>query len=128
MTPGRACLAPVILAALLASPSGASGAATAQQPPETAAETPKDTLGRETPRGTLFGFMAAARQGNFNLAALYLNTPLRDQAAAELAGQLFLVLDARLPARLHEISDKPEGSLANPLKPDQDVIGTIETE
>lgn len=115
---------------LLVHPSVTSGAAPAQAPASTTApaqaDVPKDTLGRETPRGTLFGFMAAARKGNFDLAALYLNTNLRDRAAADLASQLFLVLDARLPARLQELSDRPEGSLANPLKPDQDIVGTIE--
>ncbi len=38
------------------------------------------------------------------------------------------MLDRRLPARLNEVSNSPEGSLANPLRPDQDVIGTISTE
>jgi hypothetical protein len=35
------------------------------------------------------------------------------------------VLDRRLPPRLAELSDRPEGSLANPLKPDQDIVGSI---
>ena len=38
-----------------------------------------------------------------------------------------MVLDSRLPARLNELSDRQEGALANPLKPDQDVVGTIST-
>ena len=113
----------MLLAALLVAPSAAGGAAPAQPPPP-AAEA-KDALGRDTPRGTLFGFIDAARKGNFPLAALYINTPLRDAAAAELAQQLFVVLDARLPARLQDVSETPTGSLANPLKPDQDLIGTI---
>lgn len=124
-------LALVVVAALLAHPSVASGAAPAQAPTPTSAaspaEAPKDTLGRETPRGTLFGFMTAARKSNFDLAALYLNTHLRDRAAAELASQLFVVLDTRLPARLQEVSDRPDGSRANPLRPDQDIVGTIDT-
>ena len=44
-------------------------------------ETPKDTLGRETPRGTVLGFLSAARKGNAQIAALYLNTPLRGAEA-----------------------------------------------
>jgi MscS family membrane protein len=104
-----------------------AGSAAAAQPPASPSA-PADTLGRETPRDTLFGFIDAAQKNNFDLAALYLNTPLRDKAAAELAQQLFVILDARLPARLQDVSDKPEGSLANPLKPDQDVIGTIATD
>ena len=34
---------------------------------------------------------------------------------------------AACPPRLDELSDRPEGSLANPLKPDQDIVGTITT-
>lgn len=90
-------------------------------------EPPKDALGRDTPRGTLLGFMNAARGGRDDAAVLYLNTRLRGRAAVELAQQLFVVLDRRLPARLNELSDQPAGSLSNPLNPDQNVIGTIST-
>ena len=96
-------------------------------PPEAKPETPKDTLGRSTPRGTVVGFLNAARKGNAEIAALYLNTPLRGDDAHSLARQLGVVLDRRLPPRLSQISDEPEGSVPDPLKPDEDVIGTIVT-
>src|SRR5262245_14844162 len=95
--------------------------------PAAAPAAPKDSLGRDTPRGTLLGFMDEARKGNDAAAVLYLNTNQRDKAAAELAHKLYVVLDSRLPARLNDLSDRPEGSLANPLKPGQDVVGTIPT-
>jgi len=91
-------------------------------------EAPKDVLGRGTPRGALLGFMSAAKKDNLDIAVLYLNTSLRGPDAQLLAHQLATVLDRRLPARLNQISDKPEGSIPDPLQPDQDVIGTIETE
>ena len=69
--------------------------------------------------------MGAARTGDDELAAQYLNTPARGNAAAVLTHQLFIVLDRRLPPRLNELSDNPEGSLSNPLKPDQELVGTI---
>ncbi len=90
-------------------------------------EAPKDTLGRTTPRGTVFGFISASRKGNAEIAALYLNTPLRGGDAVVLSRQLATVLDRRLPARLNLISDVPEGSIPDPLRPDEDVIGTIVT-
>ncbi len=90
-------------------------------------EPPKDTLGRDTPRGTVLGLLSAAQKGNAELAALYLNTSLRGAAAAALARQLAIVIDRRLPARINEISNKPEGSRPNPLKPDEDLVGIIET-
>ena len=90
-------------------------------------EAPKDTLGRETPRGAVLGFLNAARKGNDEIAVLYLNTSLRGENAHTLVHQLAEVLNRKLPARLNEISDKPEGSIPDPLKPDEDVIGTIGT-
>jgi MscS family membrane protein len=98
-----------------------SQAAGTQKPPTTvpqhetttvpAAEPPKDVLGRGTPRGAIMGFITAARKGNGELAVLYLNTPLRGEAAQVLARQLAAVLNQRLPPRLNQISDKPEGSV-----------------
>jgi MscS family membrane protein len=90
-------------------------------------EPPKDVLGRTTPRGAVFGFLSAARKGNKEIATLYLNTPIRGAEAQALAEQLGAVLDRRLPARLNELSDKPEGSLPDPLRPDEDLVGTIST-
>jgi MscS family membrane protein len=89
-------------------------------------EPPKeDVLGRTTPRGAVMGFLNASRKGNAEIAALYLNTPLRGRDAENLASQLAVVLNRRLPARLNELSDKPEGSLPDPLRPDEDLVGTI---
>jgi len=104
-------------------------ASPAQAPPApaTPAAPAQDALGRDTPRGTVMGFIEAARRGNNEATPLYLDTALKGQAAVELAHKLFVVLDNRLPARLNELSDRPEGSLANPLKPDQDLVGTIAT-
>src|SRR5262245_60490966 len=104
----------------------------AQAPPVPAAssaqpvEPVRDALGRDTPRGTVIGFMTAARRENNEAAALYLNVG-REEGATELAHQLYGVLDTRLPARLNQVSDRPEGSLANLLKPDQDIVGAIDT-
>jgi MscS family membrane protein len=93
--------------------------------PAPAPEIPNDSLGRTTPRGTVFGFLAASQKKDYNIAAKYLNTNLRSKAAAHLAEQLSVVLDRRLPARLNQLSDKPEGSRSDPLNPDRDLVGTI---
>ena len=71
--------------------------------------------------------MSAARSGNDETSPLYLDTSLKGQGAVELARKLYVVLDSRLPARLNELSDRPEGAPDNPLKPDQDIVGTINT-
>jgi MscS family membrane protein len=95
--------------------------------PEVQSEPPKDPLDRSTPRKAVLGFLSSARRGNAEVAALYLNTSLRGADAQTLAQQLAVVLDRRLPARLNEISDEPEGSMPDPLKPDEDLIGTVST-
>ena len=105
----------------------ASAQTPAQPPPPASAQpaAPRDALGRSTPRGTVLGFLSAGRKGEYQLARQYLDTTLRDQAAEPLASQLFVVLDARLPARLTQLSDEPEGSRANPLAADEEHIATI---
>jgi MscS family membrane protein len=101
--------------------------APAVQKPAVQPEPPRDALGRSTPRGTVIGFLTAARKGEDELARQYLNTGRDTAAATDLAHQLFVVLDARLPARLTQLSDEAEGSRSNPLMPNQEVVGTIES-
>jgi hypothetical protein len=61
------------------------------------------------------------------VASQYLNTRLRDKAAEQLAKQLFTVLDRRLPPRLQQLSDSPQGSQSD-LKSGQDLVGTISSD
>jgi len=87
-----------------------------------------DLLGRNTPRGTVLGFLKAARNGDDEAAAQYLNTRSKGKTAAALAHQLFVVLDRRLPAKLNELSDRPEGSVPFLTRPDEDLVGRISSE
>ena len=85
----------------------------------------RDALGRSTPRGTVLGFLIAARKGENEAAAQYLDTSETPKDASHLASQLFVVLDRGLPARLNEISDRPEGTASDLLNPNLYVVGTI---
>ncbi len=105
--------------ALAQLPTRAPSSATKQS------DQPQDALGRTTPRGTVLGFLVAAGNGNYELAAQYLNTRLHGKAASILAQQLSYVLDRRLPARLNNLSNDSEGSLSDALHPTQDLVGTI---
>jgi MscS family membrane protein len=69
------------------------------------------------------GFLSAARRGNYEIAAQYLNTRLRGKAAEQLAHKLFVVLNRCLPARLNEIDDTPEGSRTDLPNPNQELVG-----
>ena len=71
--------------------------------------------------------MSAARANKQEVTPLYLNSGLSGNAATELAQQLYVVLNSRLPVRVNILSDKAEGSMVNPLRPDEDVVGTINT-
>jgi MscS family membrane protein len=86
---------------------------------------PTDALGRDTPRGTVNGFLAASRRGDEEIARQYLTVQAPGTNTAELTEQLFVVLDVRMETRLAQISDMPEGSRSNPLRPDHEVVGTI---
>jgi MscS family membrane protein len=122
----RACL--LSLALLFCFPAWGQITAPASTPaaaqPEVH-EVPEDPLGRSTPRGTVLGFLKAARNGDDELAARYIDTRLKGAGAADLAHELFIVLDRRLPPRLHQLSNAPEGSLSNLLHPDREIVGTI---
>src|SRR6516162_3527494 len=125
MVLGRASAFWVLLAATAAAdaraqivpPSATAATAAAAQP---AQALPPDALGRTTPRGTVFGFLAAARKDDDELARQFLNSRLTGDAGRDLAHELYVVLDAKLPAKLTLLSDVPEGSRANPLAPDID--------
>ncbi len=100
--------------------SPATGTSAAPEPTQST-----DTLARNTPRGTVLAFLAAARKGDYTLAAEYLNTKLRGRDAAKLAEELAFVLDHRLPAKLNEISMEPDGTQSNITAPNEEFIGTI---
>jgi MscS family membrane protein len=131
MSPRRAWVIAVLLAsaaaprvfAQLVPPSAT--AATAAATSATQSPQPSDPLGRTNPRGAVLGFLNAARKDDFELARQYLNTRAPADAARELAHDLFVVLDARLPPKLTLITEAPEGSHTNPLEPDLETIGTI---
>src|SRR3954468_14770862 len=118
---GSALFAVCVIALAPASVAGAQAPRDTPPAADAAAAAPqaplKDSLGRDTPRGTVIGFLTAARKGENELARGYLDSRARGTAADDLTDQLFVVLEARLPARLTQLSDQPEGSRSNPLTP-----------
>jgi MscS family membrane protein len=95
--------------------------------PEVAA-TASDALGRETPRGTVMGFLSAAQDENYSVAAKYFQ-PLpghRRLGAAEeqdLAAQLLAVINQKiLASSLDSLSPDPQGRLDDGLPPNQELL------
>ena len=84
-------------------------------------------LGRDTPRGTVPGIPHRRAHGRRRRSpSQYLNTRLTGRSRGALAHQLFVVLDARLPPRLGQVSDQPDGSRRDPLAPDREIIGMVD--
>lgn len=74
------------------------------------------------------GFLSAAYSQKYDTAAQYLDTRSRGKDAADLAKELFFVLDRRLPAKLNNLSNDPLGSMSDPLDSRREVIGHLVTE
>src|SRR5882762_9582381 len=98
------------------------GRTQAQEPtPATA-----DPLGRETPSGTVLGFLQAAQFGNYKAASDYLqiSAARRPSQGPDLAEKLKVLMDRAFVTGLRRLSTRPEG---NPEygEPDQQTIGTF---
>lgn len=112
----------------------ALAASTAAQPPSPveAIEKRPEALDRTTPRGAVHGYLVAARAGDYEKAASYLNlSPVpRSQRAEEgpqLARNLKLVLDRVLWIDLEALSDEPLGDRDDGLPARRERVGVIET-
>lgn len=94
----------------------------AQPPP--AAEAPTDEFGRDTPYGTVVGFLKAAEQSDWRRASEFLDSKRPPKQKQELARQLKLVLDRGLALDLKSISNNPLGSPTEKWRVTRNEIGT----
>src|ERR1700693_6012723 len=86
-----------------------------------------DPLGRNTPSGTLYGFLQAAQSGNYSIAAQYLQmSAARRQAQGEdVATKLKLVIDRAFTGDLRRISNQPDGTPQEGMPLDRQKVGTL---
>ena len=87
-----------------------------------------DPLGRNTPQGTVTGFVRAIQREDYERAAEYLDTRLQPKQRRELARQLGIVLDRKMVANLQGFSNKPEGDLEDGLRTNRDRVGIVKGE
>jgi len=87
-------------------------------------EAPKDSLGRDTPYATVVGFLKAAEHGDWEHAAVYLDSKQPPATKQELARELKLVLDRGLKLDLEKISKNPLGSPTEKWRLTRNEIGT----
>jgi MscS family membrane protein len=112
----------LVVSLVVVAPALASGLVSPKPAPEAAA--PADPLGRDTPRGTVVGFIKAVESENYERAVQYLDTRASPKAAQELARELKEVLDRRLSAAdIDSLSTKPEGRLSDDLPVNVERVG-----
>jgi MscS family membrane protein len=103
---------------------------TAPQPApatQTAPAVPPDPLGRETPRGTMLGFIKAAQEEKYAVAVEYFQPPpsrrrRSEQDDEELAAQLLTIFNQKFAGALELTSRDPLGHLDDGLPADQEKI------
>lgn len=93
---------------------------------------PVDEYDRGTPRSSVKGFFKAARGGEYERAAQYLdlrNLPrwIDQNEGPELARQLKIALDRTLWVDLEQVSADPKGSIEDGLPAQRESIGGIKT-
>ncbi|HEV2103723.1 MAG TPA: mechanosensitive ion channel family protein [Candidatus Acidoferrum sp.] len=106
------------------------GLATTPQPAAaapSASAIPPDPLGRETPRGSLVGFIKAAQEEHYVVAIEYFQPPpsrrrRSEQDDEELAAQLLSIFNQKFAGALELTSRDPLGRLDDGLPPDQERI------
>ena len=86
-----------------------------------------DPLGRDTPSGTVLGFLQAAQDGNERTAADYLqmSAARRQSQGPEFVGKLKVLMDSAFVGDLRQFT-RPEGNLDYGTS-DQQTIGNFST-
>jgi MscS family membrane protein len=86
-----------------------------------------DPLGRDTPSGTVFGFLQAAQSGNYSTAAQYLqmSNARRLTQGEDVATKLKLVMDRAFTGDLRAISNQREGTPQEGIPLDRQRIGVL---
>src|ERR1700719_1504641 len=86
-----------------------------------------DPLGRDTPSGTLYGFLQAAQSGNYYTAAQYLqmSAARRQTQGEDVATKLKVVIDRCFNGDLRRISNQPDGTPEEGMPLDKQRVGTL---
>jgi MscS family membrane protein len=97
-----------------------------KSPTEAATQPATDPLGRDTPSGTIYGFLQAAQAGRYSVAAQYLQmNAKRTGQGPELATKLKVVMDRAFSGNLRLISNRPDGIPQEGVPSGQQRIGVL---
>jgi len=92
---------------------------------------PADPLGRETPRGTVMGFLNAAQEENYSVAAQYFQPPpgrrrIDPAEEQDLAAQLVAVINQKIRvSSLDSLSREAAGRLDDGLPSNQELLSGL---
>ncbi|MEO8614871.1 MAG: mechanosensitive ion channel family protein [Luteolibacter sp.] len=97
----------------------------------TSAAVPDDPLGRGTPRSSVEKFLATAHDGNYALAADYLDlsdlpADVRASQGPRLARQLWFVLERQVKTDFSALSISPLGDLTDGLPPNREQLTRLD--
>ncbi len=90
-------------------------------------QTPHDPLNRETPSGTVYGFLQASQSGNYSTAAQYLQLTNARRASdgEELASKLSVAMNRAFSGNLRKISALPEGTPQEGIALNRQRVGVL---
>jgi len=123
-----AALAVLLAVAQPAFPQNPLAATTGKDTAQASPPAMSDPLGRETPAGTVMGFLAASAKGDWPRASRFLDTKTPEAQAEETARELKILLDRGLNIDLDRLSRKPEGERDERLPKDHELVGSIDTQ
>ena len=95
-------------------------------PASASSKTPTDQLGRDTPYGTVYGFLQAAQSGDNGIAAQYLqmSAARRQSEGDATAMKLYTAMNGAFAGSLRP-SREPEGTLQEDVPPGRQRLGTM---
>lgn len=105
------------------------GLLSGKKPPAQTA--PADSLGRDNPHDAVMGFIRAAQDENYSVAAQYFqpppgHRPLGTTEEQDLAVQLLAVINQKiLPYALDSLSRDPQGKLDDGLPPNRELLSGV---
>lgn len=123
-----ACVACCFLASAIQAQSLAGRVQQAHEQPKASGKgEASDALGRDTPNGTVVGFLEAARQGKYKEAAEFLEMPstASSESREETARQLYALMENTFVERVGIISGQFEGSHQIGVPRDRQRIGVF---
>jgi MscS family membrane protein len=86
-----------------------------------------DPYGRDTPKGTVVGFIKAASEKDIERAALFIDARKLPKPLDDRILELLVVLNYGVLTRdLERLSSKPEGSLDDDLAPNMERVGVVQ--